>query len=128
LCQATASTDNQKPKVVSIGFANSAARKQTETTMINRKNMSDESGFFAVTAIAICVVLVVGVVGLLAPAAASPSVSTNNTTTYAGPAGWNTSFALIVIGLLISGGSGFWNVILSYLLQVKNAKKKEALK
>ena len=59
--------------------------------MINLKNMSDESGFFAVTAIAICVVLVVGVVGLLTPAAASPSVSTNNTTTYAGPAGYFTS-------------------------------------
>ena len=44
------------------------------------------------------------------------------------PEGWNTSFVLIVIGLLISGGSGFWNVILSYLLQVKNLKKKDALK
>ena len=53
--------------------------------MINLKNMSDESGFFAVTAIAICVVLVVGIVGLLTPAAASPSVSTNNSATYATP-------------------------------------------
>ncbi len=53
--------------------------------MINLKNMSGESGFFAVTAIAICVVLVVGVVGLLAPAAASPGVSTNNSATYATP-------------------------------------------
>jgi hypothetical protein len=56
--------------------------------MINRKNMSDESGFFAVTAIAICVVLVVGVVGLLTPAAASPGVSTNNSATYATPTGY----------------------------------------
>src|SRR5258708_3264173 len=63
-------------------------RKQTETTMINLKNMSDESGFFAVTAIAICVVLGVGVVGLLTPAAASPNGSTNNTTTYPGPTGY----------------------------------------
>jgi hypothetical protein len=44
------------------------------------------------------------------------------------PDGWNTPVALLAIGLLISGGSGFWNVILSYLLQVKNLKKKEALK
>jgi undecaprenyl pyrophosphate phosphatase UppP len=44
------------------------------------------------------------------------------------PEGWNTPFALIVIGLLVSGGSGFWNAILSYLLQVKNLKKKDALK
>jgi hypothetical protein len=56
--------------------------------MINLKNMSDESGFFAVTAIAICVVLVVGIVGLLTPAAASPSVSTNNSATYATPTGY----------------------------------------
>lgn len=44
------------------------------------------------------------------------------------PDGWNTPVALLAIGLLISGGSGFWNVILSYLLQVKNLKKKDALK
>ena len=53
--------------------------------MINRKNMSGESGFFAVTAIAICVVLVAGLAGLLAPAAASPGVSTNNSATCATP-------------------------------------------
>ncbi len=44
------------------------------------------------------------------------------------PDGWNTPVALLAIGLLVSGGSGFWNVILSYLLQVKNLKKKDALK
>ena len=56
--------------------------------MINRKNMSGESGFFAVTAIAICVVLVAAVVGLLAPAAATPGVSTQSTATYADPTGY----------------------------------------
>jgi len=35
---------------------------------------------------------------------------------------------LLVVGLLASGGSGFWNAILSYLLQVKNIKKSEALR
>jgi hypothetical protein len=57
--------------------------------MINRKNMSGESGFFAITAIAICVVLVAGVIGLLAPAAATSGVSTpGSAATYAGPAGY----------------------------------------
>jgi hypothetical protein len=54
--------------------------------MINLKNMSGESGFFAVTAIAICVVLVAAMVGLLAPAAAAPSAS--STTTYEGSVGY----------------------------------------
>ena len=56
--------------------------------MINRKNLSGESTFFAITAIAICAVLVAGLSGLLAPAAASPEVSINNIATYASPAGY----------------------------------------
>ena len=56
--------------------------------MINRKNMSGESGFFAVTAIAICAVLIVAIVGLLAPAEATSDKSTQNTATYAGPTGY----------------------------------------
>ena len=35
---------------------------------------------------------------------------------------------ILALGLLASGGSGFWNAILSYLLQVKNIKKSEALR
>lgn len=33
--------------------------------------------------------------------------------------------AILAIGLLASGGSAFWNAILSYLLQVKDLKKVE---
>src|SRR5260370_31311160 len=62
------------------------ARGQTETTMITRNNMSGESAFFAVTAIAICVVLVAGIVGLLAPAAANPHPHAPNTPAYPRPA------------------------------------------
>jgi len=54
--------------------------------MMNRKNLSGESAFFAVTAIAICAVLVAAAAGLLAPAAATSAVST--TATYAGPSGY----------------------------------------
>jgi ubiquitin C-terminal hydrolase len=32
---------------------------------------------------------------------------------------------LLAIGLLASGGSGFWNAILNYLLQIKDLKKEE---
>ena len=56
--------------------------------MINRKNLTGESAFFAVTAIAICAVLVAAVAGVLAPAVANPGVSINNSATYAGPAGY----------------------------------------
>lgn len=35
---------------------------------------------------------------------------------------------ILALGLMASGGSGFWNAILSYLLQIKNIKKSEALK
>ncbi|HZF22987.1 MAG TPA: hypothetical protein VE030_05925 [Burkholderiales bacterium] len=56
--------------------------------MMNRKNLSGESAFFAVTAIAICAVLVAAAAGLLAPAAATSGVSTNSTATYAAPSGY----------------------------------------
>jgi hypothetical protein len=56
--------------------------------MINRKNLSGESEFFAVTAIAICAVLVAAVAALVAPAAATSGASMNSTATYAGPAGY----------------------------------------
>lgn len=36
-----------------------------------------------------------------------------------------SSLSFIVLGLLASGGSGFWNAILTYLLEVKNLKKAE---
>jgi hypothetical protein len=52
--------------------------------MINRKNLSGESAFFAVTAIAICAVLVAAAATLLAPAAATPS----SVAAYAGPVGY----------------------------------------
>ena len=37
----------------------------------------------------------------------------------------NQGMAILSIGLLASGGSAFWNAILSYLLQVKDLKKQE---
>ena len=42
------------------------------------------------------------------------------------PERWATSAGLVALGLLASGGSGFWNAILSYVLQVKDIKKVEA--
>ena len=57
--------------------------------MINRKNLSGESAFFAVTAIAICSVLVAAAAALLAPAAATPGVSApSSVATYSVPAGY----------------------------------------
>jgi len=41
------------------------------------------------------------------------------------PPGWNTPIGIITVGLLASGGAGFWNAILSYVLQVKELKKIE---
>jgi hypothetical protein len=38
---------------------------------------------------------------------------------------WNGYIGILAIGLLASGGSGFWNAILSYVLQVKEIKKAE---
>ncbi len=37
----------------------------------------------------------------------------------------NSKLAVLSIGFLASGGSAFWNAILSYLLQVKELKKLE---
>lgn len=37
----------------------------------------------------------------------------------------NNNAGILAVGLLASGGSGFWNAILSYLLQVKDLKKQE---
>ncbi|KYQ97111.1 hypothetical protein AWY96_00800 [Serratia plymuthica] len=37
----------------------------------------------------------------------------------------NQGLAILSVGLLASGGSAFWNAILSYMLQVKNLKKQE---
>jgi hypothetical protein len=57
--------------------------------MINRKNLSGESAFFAVTAIAICAVLVAAAAALLAPAAATSGVSTaGSVATYSSPTGY----------------------------------------
>jgi len=57
--------------------------------MINRKNLSGESAFFAVTAIAICAVLVAALAAVLAPAAATSGVSTpTSVATSAGPSGY----------------------------------------
>lgn len=35
---------------------------------------------------------------------------------------WKSKPGLLALGLLISGGSGMWNTVLSYLLNVKNIK------
>ena len=42
------------------------------------------------------------------------------------PEKWASPGTIVALGLLASGGSGFWNSILSYVYQVKNIKK-EAL-
>lgn len=39
------------------------------------------------------------------------------------PAGWSTGGGICVIGLLASGGSGFWNSILSYAKAAKDIKE-----
>jgi hypothetical protein len=39
------------------------------------------------------------------------------------PPGLQGSSGILALGLLASGGSGFWNAILSYMLQVKEIKK-----
>ena len=41
------------------------------------------------------------------------------------PPGWNTPVGIFTVGLLVSGGSGLWNAILSYVFQVKELKKNE---
>ncbi|QUY42642.1 hypothetical protein [Acaryochloris marina] len=37
-----------------------------------------------------------------------------------------SNLSFVVLGLLASGGSGFWNAILTYVLEVKNLKKAES--
>lgn len=37
-----------------------------------------------------------------------------------------SNLSFVVLGLLASGGSGFWNAILTYILEIKNIKKAEA--
>ena len=41
------------------------------------------------------------------------------------PAQWQSKSGVVALGLLASGGSGFWNAVLSYVLQVKDFKKLE---
>lgn len=38
------------------------------------------------------------------------------------PGIWKTTPGLLALGLLVSGGSGLWNTVLSYLLNLKNIK------
>jgi hypothetical protein len=40
------------------------------------------------------------------------------------PAEWDHPTGYLALGLLAAGGSGFWNGILSYVLEVKNLKKR----
>jgi hypothetical protein len=44
------------------------------------------------------------------------------------PANWQASPSLgfLTLGLLASGGSGFWNAVLGYVLRLKDVKKLEA--
>jgi drug/metabolite transporter (DMT)-like permease len=39
------------------------------------------------------------------------------------PTSWNTLGGYVIIGLLVSGGSGFWNSILSYAKATKDIKE-----
>lgn len=41
------------------------------------------------------------------------------------PDAWNTTTGVLALGLLASGGSGFWNSILGYVNEVKKLKKEE---
>jgi hypothetical protein len=40
----------------------------------------------------------------------------------------NNALVIIGLGFLVSGGSGLWNSILSYLLAIKDLKRKQAAK
>ena len=42
------------------------------------------------------------------------------------PDAWNTPMGVFGLGLLASGGSGFWNSVLGYVNEVKNIKKAAA--
>jgi hypothetical protein len=48
------------------------------------------------------------------------------TITSAIPEIFQTTSGILGLGLLASGGSGLWNAVLTYLLQVKNLKKATA--
>ena len=39
------------------------------------------------------------------------------------PKAWQSTSGILALGLLASGGSGLWNAVLGYLLQVKDLKK-----
>ena len=41
------------------------------------------------------------------------------------PHAWTSLPAIFALGFLASGGSGLWNAVLSYVLNVKNMKKEE---
>ena len=41
------------------------------------------------------------------------------------PEAWTTGGGLVALGLLASGGSGFWNAVLGYVKNVKDIKKSE---
>lgn len=41
------------------------------------------------------------------------------------PDGWDSFWGYLALGLLASGGSGFWNSILDYVNEVKKIKKIE---
>jgi hypothetical protein len=43
------------------------------------------------------------------------------------PEAWTTGWGLLALGLLASGGSGFWNAVLGYVKNVKDIKKLEKL-
>jgi drug/metabolite transporter (DMT)-like permease len=41
------------------------------------------------------------------------------------PAGWTSLPGILALGLLASGGSGFWNSVLTYVTRVKDIKRLE---
>jgi hypothetical protein len=43
------------------------------------------------------------------------------------PSGWYSLPAIVGLGFLASGGSGLWNSILTWVLNIKNLKKEEAV-
>lgn len=57
--------------------------------------------------------------GLLTAGLAAPAIAAVL------PERWASPSTILALGLLASGGSGFWNSILSYVYQVKNIKKAE---
>jgi len=44
------------------------------------------------------------------------------------PESWNTTTGILALGLLASGGSGFWNSILDYVNEVKKLKNIDVTK